>query len=165
MPMVNDEIRDQLIAAERTFEGSPGTIEEGLNVDDAELVQLRRACRLLEVGSTVLDQGYYTVVIESAFVAIERTIQFRLIHDGAMSPEEVISSHRRLYQRGAEIGLYDDAFGDDLAELWNRNRTKTYYRLGVATKEQAEAMHRLAGDVHRHLVDMSRVSHKCLCGG
>lgn len=163
--MVNDEIRDQLIAAERTFEGSPGTIEEGLDVDDAELVQLRRAYRLLEVGAHLLDQGYYTVVIESAFVAIERTIQFRLIHDGAMSPEEVISSHRRLYQRGAEIGLYDDAFGDDLAELWNRNRTKTYYRLGVATKEQAEAMHRLAGDVHRHLVDMIRVSHKCLCGG
>jgi len=91
-----------------------------LDVDDAELVQLRRACRLLEVGSTLLDQGYYTVVIESAFVAIERTIQFRLIHDGAMSAAEVISSHRRLYQRGAGIGLYDDAFGENLAELWNR---------------------------------------------
>ena len=163
--MVNDEIRVQLVAAERTFEGTPGTVEEGLNVDDAELVQLRRACRLLEVGSNLLENGYYTVVIESAFVAIERTIQFRLIHDGAMAPEEVISSHRRLYQRGAEIGLYDDAFGDDLAELWNRNWTKTYYRLGVATKEQAEAMHRLADDVHLHLVDMSRVSHECLCGG
>ena len=161
--MVNDEIREQLVAAERTFEGPPGTVEEGLNVDDAELVQLRRACRLLEVGSNLLENEYYKVVIESAFVAIERTIQFRLIHDGAMSPEEVISSHRRLYQRGAEIGLYDDAFGDDLAELWNRNRTKTYYRLGIATKEQAVAMHRLADDVHRHLVDMSRVTHNCLC--
>jgi len=160
---MNNEIQDQLAEAERTFEGSPGTIEEGLNVDDAELVQLRRACRLLEVGANLLNQGYYTVVIESAFVAIERTIQFRLIHDGAMSPEEVISSHRRLYQRGAEIGLYDDAFGDDLAELWNRNQTKTYYRLGIATKEQAEAMYRLADDIHRHLVEMSRMSHECLC--
>jgi len=160
---MNDEIRDQLAEAERTFEGTPGTIEEGLDVDDAELVQLRRACRLLEVGANLLNQGYYTVVIESAFVAIERTIQFRLIHDGAMSPEEVISSHRRLYQRGAEIGLYDDAFGDELAELWNRNRTETYYRLGVATKEQAEEMHRLADEVHQHLVEMSRMSHECLC--
>jgi len=124
---MHDDIQDLLKKAERTFEGSPGTIEEGLDVDDAELVQLRRACRLLEVGSNLLDQGYYTVVIESAFVAIERTIQFRLIHDGAMSAAEVISSHQRLYQRGAEIGLYDDAFGADLAELWNRNRTKTYY--------------------------------------
>ncbi|SEH49767.1 hypothetical protein SAMN05192561_103121 [Halopenitus malekzadehii] len=162
---MNDDIRDQLVDAERTFEGSPGTIEEGLDVDDAELVQLCRACRLLDVGANLPERGYYTVVIESAFVAIERTIQFRLIHDGAMSPEEVISSHRRLYQRGAEIGLYDDTFGDDLAELWTRNRTKTYYRLGIATKEQAEAMYRLADDIHRHLVDMTRVSYECLCQG
>jgi len=160
---MNDEIRDQLVDAERAFEGSPGTIENGLDVDDPELVQLRRGCRLLEVGENLLGQGYYTVVIESAFVAIERTIQFRLIHDGAMEPEQVISNHRRLYHRGAEVGLYDDAFGDDLAELWNRNRTKTYYRLGIATKEQAEAMHNLAVDIHRHLVDMSPVSHECLC--
>ena len=117
----------------------------------------------MEVGSNLLDRGYYTVVIESAFVAIERTIQFRLIHDGAMSPSEVISSHRRLYQRGAEIGLYDDAFGDNLAELWNRNRTETYYRLGIATKEQAKAMYSLADDIHRHLIDMTRASHECLC--
>jgi len=82
-----------------------------------------------------------------------------------MSAAEVISSHRRLYQRGAEIGLYDDAFGDNLAELWNRNRTKTYYRLGIATKEQAEAMYWLADDIHRDLVDMTRVSHECLCRG
>ncbi|WP_096394223.1 hypothetical protein [Halorubrum trapanicum] len=162
---MNDDIRDRLAEAERSFEGSPGTIEEGLDVDDAELVQLRRACRLLEVGSNLLDRGYYTVVIESAFVAIERTIQFRLIYDGAMSPSEVISSHRRLYQRGAEIGLYDDAFGDDLAELWNRNRTETYYRLGIATKEQAETMSGLAGGIHRHLVDVTRVSHECPCRG
>ena len=84
---------DQLVEAERIFEGSLGTIEEGLDIDDAELVQLRRACRLLEVGSNLLDQGYYTVVIESAFVAVERTIQFRLIHDGATSPAKITSSH------------------------------------------------------------------------
>lgn len=40
-----------------------------------------------------------------------------------MSAAEVISSHQRLYQRGAEIGLYDNALGDDLADLCNRNRT------------------------------------------
>ena len=55
--MVNDEIREKLVAAERTFEGAPGTVEDGLNVDDAELVQLRRACRLLEVGSNPLEMG------------------------------------------------------------------------------------------------------------
>lgn len=35
---MNDDIRDRLAEAERSFEGSPGTIEEGLDADDAELV-------------------------------------------------------------------------------------------------------------------------------
>lgn len=161
--MVSDDVRDDLAAAERTFEETPTTIEEGLNVDDPELIQLRRACRLLAAGSHLLDRGYYTVVIESSFVAIERTIQFRLIHDGALKAEEVISSHRRLYQRGAEIGLFDDVFGHKLAELWNQNRSKTYYRLGIATKEQAVAMHRLGVDMHRDLVSATRVKHECIC--
>ena len=43
---MNNDIQDRLEEAERTFESSPGTVEEGLDVDDAELVQLRRACRL-----------------------------------------------------------------------------------------------------------------------
>lgn len=161
--MENDAVADALAAAQRGFERSPETIEDGLDVDAAELVQLRRACRLLQAGSLLLDEGHYTVVIESAFVGIERTIQFRLIHDGAMGPSEVISSHRRLYERGAEIGLYDEGFGDDLAELWNQNRTRTYYRLGIATEERATTMHNLARELHRHLVDASRAGHECIC--
>ena len=161
--MESEEIRDDLEAAERTFERQPGTIETGLDVDDPELVQLRRACRLLSAGSFLLERGYYTVVIESSFVAIERSVQFRLIHDGAMAAEEIISSHRRLYQRGASAGLYDDLFGEKLAELWNQNRTKTYYRLGIATEEQAEAMLRLATTIHHHFVATSRVKYECLC--
>lgn len=161
--MENNDVLDALAAAERSFERSPETVEEGLDVDEAELVQLRRACRLLVAASLLLEEGYYTVVIESSFVAIERTIQFRLIHDGAMEASEVISSHRRLYQRGAEVGLYEEGFGDDLAELWNQNRTKTYYRLGIASEEQAEAMQVLASELHQHLVNGSRVAHECIC--
>lgn len=161
--MENNGVLDALTEAERSFERVPEVIETGLDVEEAELVQLRRACRLLAAASLLLDRGYYTVVIESSFVAIERTIQFRLVHDGAMSESEVISSHRRLYQRGTEIGLYDEPFGDDLAELWNQNRTKTYYRLGVATEGQAEAMQSLANELHQHLVGGSHASHECLC--
>lgn len=161
--MENSDVGDALDAAERSFEQSPENIEAGLNVEEAELVQLRRACRLLAAASRLLNDGYYTVVIESSFVAIERSIQFRLIHDGAMEPSEVISSHRRLYQRGAEVGLYNGTFGTRLAELWNQNRTKTYYRLGIATEAQAKAMHELASKVHRNLVNGSQVRYECLC--
>ena len=161
--MKNSDVVEALNRAERSFERSPENIEEGLDVEEAELVQLRRACRLLAAASRLLDDGYYTVVIESSFVAIERTIQFRLIHDGAMEASEVISSHRRLYQRGAEVGLYNESFGGRLAELWNQNRTKTYYRLGIATEGQAEAMHGLATKIHQELVNASQVRHECLC--
>jgi hypothetical protein len=89
--MENNSVVTALEVAEQSFERAPETIEEGLNVEDAELVQLRRACRLLAAASYLLKEGYYTVVIESSFVAIERTIQFRLIHDGAMSGSEVIT--------------------------------------------------------------------------
>lgn len=161
--MESSDVGDALDTAERSFEQSPENVEAGLDVEEAELVQLRRACRLLAAASRLLSDGYYTVVIESSFVAIERSIQFRLIHDGAMEPSEVISSHRRLYQRGAEVGLYDEAFGTRLAELWNQNRTKTYYRLGIATEAQAQAMHELASKVHQNLIDGSRVRYECLC--
>lgn len=161
--MENETVRDALVLAERRFDESPERIEEGLDVDDPELIQLRRACRLLAAASLLLNRDFYTVVIESSFVAIERTIQFRLQFDGVLEPSEVVSSHRRLYRLGAGVGLYDEAFGDDLAERWDRNRTKTYYRLGVATRPQADAMCHLADELHRHLVGGSRISHECLC--
>lgn len=161
--MENDTIVAALAAAERSFEQTPKNIEEGLDVEDAELVQLRRACRLLATASRLLEEGFYTVVIESSFVAIERTIQFRCIHDGAISGSEVISSHRRLYQRGAEVGLYDETFADELAELWVQDRTETYYRLGVATEAQAAAMWDLAREIHRYLVDGSQIAYECIC--
>ncbi|ACV12137.1 conserved hypothetical protein [Halorhabdus utahensis DSM 12940] len=80
-----------------------------------------------------------------------------------MAASEVISSHRRLYQRGAEVGLYDEVFGECLAELWTQNRTKTYYRFGIATEAQVTAMHDLATAIHNELVNASRVQHECLC--
>ena len=161
--MVNEAVRDDLAAAERSFEVSPEAVEEGLDVDDPALVQLRRACRLLAAGARLLDNGYFTVVIESSFVAIERTIQFRLIHDGAMKPEQVISNHDQLYRRGIETGLFDETFGERLTELWNQNRSKTYYRLGIATENQARTMHRLASNLHQHLINVTGVKHECIC--
>jgi hypothetical protein len=49
-----------------------------------------------------------------------------------------------------------------LAELWNQNRTKTDYRLGIATESQAVAMHELTIRCHRHLADTSRVASECI---
>jgi len=80
-----------------------------------------------------------------------------------MEEDEVSSSHTRLYQRGANVGLYDESLADRLADMWNQDRTKTYYRLGIATEAQARSMHRLGMAVHSDLVQGSRVKHECIC--
>lgn len=54
--MENSDVADALEAAERSFERTPDNVETGLDVDDAELVQLRRACRLL-AASRLLETG------------------------------------------------------------------------------------------------------------
>ena len=56
------------------FDEPPGRIESGLDVDDAALLQLRKACRLLAGSEQLLGTGYYTLVVESSFVAIERSV-------------------------------------------------------------------------------------------
>jgi len=75
--MKKSNVIEALAAAERSFEQSPDTIVEGLDVDEVELLQLRRGCRLLAAASRLREEDYYTVVIESSFVTTERTIQFR----------------------------------------------------------------------------------------
>jgi len=63
--MENNSVVNALEASERSFEQAPRNVEEGLDVEEAELVQLRRACRLLAAASRLRDDGYYTVVIDT----------------------------------------------------------------------------------------------------
>ncbi len=81
-----DEVRN-------AFDRPPTDVETGLDVDDAALLQLRKACRLLAGGEHLLDGGYYTLVVEASFVAIERSIEFRLLERGEMKPQELPGSH------------------------------------------------------------------------
>ncbi len=55
--MVNEEIRDDLAAAERTFEDSPVTIEEGLNVDDPEWSNFVGPADFSQRDSICLSEG------------------------------------------------------------------------------------------------------------
>lgn len=53
--------------------------EEGLDPDahDPDVIQLRKACRLLDACRLLRDHdGYHTSVIEMSFAAIERTLEF-----------------------------------------------------------------------------------------
>ena len=110
--MDNSHIEDTLDEVQELFNRNPRAVETGLDVDDPATLQLRKACRLLESARHLQSEnGYYTVVIETSFAAIERTLQFYLVKNGFLSPEEYIG-HREVYERSHEIGLYKEFQGE-----------------------------------------------------
>lgn len=156
-------VEDAFEDAQQAFEREPTRKESGLDVDDDALLQLRKACRLLEAARFLRTQnGYYTVVIETSFIAIERSIHFYLLYATGMNSTEFVT-HSDVYQRGAEANLYSKSLGDRFLQLWRENRSKTYYRQAVGGEAQADAMLQLATDVHRYVLDHVSIDHKCIC--
>ncbi|MEF8827043.1 MAG: hypothetical protein V5A27_12010 [Halapricum sp.] len=145
------------------FDRPPAEIEVGLDVDDAALLQLRKACRLLAGAESLRDDGYYTLVIEASFVAIERTIEFRLLERGTMQPDDLPGTHPGVYTEAAATGIVSEAIAADLADLWRDHRAKTYYQDGLAAADRADEMYALASEIHAFVVGRSGQSHECLC--
>lgn len=146
------------------FDERPDEIESGLDVVDAALLQLRKACRLLAGADTLNDAAYYTLVIEASFVAIERTVEFRLLERGTMEPDALPGTHPGVYREAAAAGIFSEAIAEDLADLWREHRAKTYYQDGLASAKRAEVMYALATEIHAFIVGRSSQSHECLCG-
>ena len=161
--MDNSQTENLLEESLELFEQHGGEIEEGLDTDDMELLQLRKACRLLEAASFLEDEnGYYTVIIEASFGAIERTIQFYLLQTGLLHEDEYVT-HDAVYERGFEAGLYGEKFKEKLTGLWRNNRSKTYYREGVGTEERAEVMLKIACSIHDYVLQLAGEKHECIC--
>jgi hypothetical protein len=161
--MENSEIEDLLDQATSLFERPGENFEAGLDVDDPGLLQLRKACRLIDAAKFLQDRnGYYTVIVETSFAAIERTIQFYLLDTGLLHEDEYVN-HAEVYERGTEAGLYSHEFAGKLDNLWRNNRSDTYYREGVATEERAEKMLELADAIHGHILHLAGEQHECVC--
>jgi len=87
--MSSTRIEALIDEVQAAFDRRPTDIEAGLDVEDAALLQLRKACRLLAGAEALRDASYYTLVIEASFVAIERTVEFRLLERGTMQPDDL----------------------------------------------------------------------------
>lgn len=161
--MENSNIEKLLDEAWMVFDERPENVETGLDVDSAELLQLRKACRLREAANTLIaENGYHTVVIEASFGAIERTLQFYLLENSFLHPEEYID-HQAVYERSHEAGLYSEEFKEKLAGLWRDNRSRSYYREGVGSEARAEKMLEFAEAVHGYVLQLAGRSHDCIC--
>lgn len=131
--MEGSDVDDALEQAREQFEAEPAEVEADLDVDDGDILQLRKACRLLTAIDDLRDvDGYYTLMIEAAFTAMERTLQFYLIEKDVLDEDEYPQKHEDVYRKGSMTGLYSDEFGERLMHLWKENRSKTYYRDGKA---------------------------------
>lgn len=126
-------------------------------------LQLRKACRLLDAATFLQEEdGYYTVIVETSFAAVERTIQFYLLDTDLLHEDEYVD-HEEVYRRGKRAGLYDQEFAGKLDTLWRNNRSDTYYREGIATEERAQKMLELAEEIHRYVLQIAGQRHECIC--
>jgi len=159
----NSSIEDALDDVLEEFRTGSGESENGLDVDDPALLQLRKSCRMLEaVKSLQRQNGYYTVIIEGSFASIERSIQFYLQEKGYLREDEFVD-HRKVYELGEDAALYGADFKEKLIRLWENNRSRTYYREGVGTEKSARLMVELAEEIHRHVLQLAGESHECIC--
>lgn len=163
--MDRSDVDEALETAEAAFrEPRDQRVETGLDVGDESLVQLRKACRLLTAARTLRrENGYYTVVIEASFVAIERSLQGFLLAQGYAVSRELRYGHTEVYERAAESNLCSEAFAARLTQLWERNRAAVYYQEAPATAAQATAMLSLAEAVHEYVLQSSSLGHECRC--
>jgi len=156
-------IKQLIDEVQAAFDRRPADIESGLDVDDASLLQLRKACRLLAGAESLREAGYYTLVIEASFVAIERTVEFRLLERGTMHPDDLPGTHPGVYREAASTGIFAESIAEDLADLWRDHRAKTYYQDGLAAADRAEKMYELDCETHAFIVGRSAQGYECLC--
>lgn len=161
--MSSSRLEELLADVQRAFDEAPAEVERGLDVDDAAVLQLRKACRLLAGADRLLEAGHYPLVVESSFGAIERTVEFRLLDRGATDPRDLPGSHAAIYEAAASSGLFSERVAADLSDLWLEHRAKTYYRDGRATADRARRLHALVAEVHQFVVGRSSRGHECLC--
>lgn len=94
-----------------------GEVELGLDVDEDALVQLRKACRILDGIRALRDvDRHYTLVVEGSFAVIERTVQFYVVHSDVAETAE-IHDHEDTFELGARAGVFTAATAEELVEL------------------------------------------------
>ncbi|NUB93753.1 hypothetical protein HT576_22515 [Haloterrigena sp. SYSU A121-1] len=159
--MTSKKLEAALADAEDAFQRKPENPEVGLeHVSDPATLQLRKSCRLLDAAGFLLDRnGHFTVIIESSFVAIERSIQFYVEEKGYDVAEQ---RHAEVYELGVRAGLFSRDIAERLEELWTENRSESYYRTGVAGEYRARTIYELAVQLHDEIVQLTRTQ-DCLC--
>jgi len=159
------DIRTALDAATDAFneEGFGVPEREGaIATDDNWKTQLTKACRLLDAVARIDGEGYYTAVIELCFGTTERSIEAYALAAGGDELND-FHGHTHCYDRAAELGLLSRTATRELRELYDDNRTDSYYGGKRPTEKQAKSMYALSRTIHQHVTDQIREGGVCVC--
>lgn len=158
-------ITDALDAAIDAFNeegyGVP-TREEAIDPDADWKTQLTKACQLLDAIEHVAGQGFYTATIELGFGATERSVEAYALAEGGDDLED-FHDHTYCYDRATALGLLSATTADDLRQLYDTNRTDSYYGGRRPTERQADATRQLSRSVHKYVTDQIREGGVCVC--
>jgi hypothetical protein len=156
-----DPCSDELSAVVAAF-NRRGTVEPGLDVEGDALLQLRKACRILDGIRALRDiDRHHTLVVEGSFAALERTVQFYVVDRGLAESNDLLS-HEDTFDYGVQTGVFSQSTKAELIELWKNHRNSTYYQQERATAEQATAMLTYAECMHEHIPNLAGRAHDCI---
>lgn len=160
---VTDALDAVVDAFDETGAGIP-TREARIDAEFPWTTQLTKACTLLDLLNRIEGREWYTARIELAFGAIERSLEaYALSEGGDRLLDFQTQPHTHCYVRAAELGLLSRTTTDLLVDVYDDNRTDSYYGGRRPTKEQATAMHRLADAIHDHARSQVREGGVCTC--
>lgn len=169
MPDDPAEVLDRLDRVEEAFGGyttGRPTYEEHLDPEgtDSDVIQLRKACRLLDACRLLRDHdGYHTSVVEMSFAAIERTLEFYALHASNDSIDDFRDGHEQAYDRAAALGVFSPETTDRLKDIFVENRSAAYYRDTIAVAQQAAGLFELAVTIHEYVQQFAGLAHECQC--
>jgi len=158
---VTDALTAAIDAFNEAGHGIP-TREDGIDTDDDWRTQLTKACRLLAAIDHLAGNGYYTATIELCFGATERSVEAYALAEGGDELRD-FHDHTHCYDRASALGLFTRDTADRLRDLYDTNRTDSYYGGRRSTGNQAAAMQELATAIHTHATDQIREGGVCVC--
>ena len=158
---IREALGDAVDAFNEAGHGIP-TYEEHIDIEEDWKVQLTKACRLLTAVESLAGDGFYTATIELCFGATERSVEAYALAEGGDNLVD-FHNHTHCYNRATELGLLSDTTTDKLRDLYDNNRTHSYYGGRRPTDRQAQQMRQLARGVHEHVTNQIREGGVCVC--
>jgi hypothetical protein len=118
---------------------------------------------LLATVETLGEREFYTATIELCFGVTERSVEAYVLAEGGDDLDDFYD-HTTCYDRATDLGLLSDATTRELRELYDTNRTDSYYGGRRPTERLADTMQQLARDSHEYVTGQMGEGGVCVCG-